>query len=239
MINKEEYINYLHTVDNTHPKLEYIYDINTIEHYERSTGKAVVGIIPNLPFNKIIMPLVKPRGASDDKAFVYPHLTYPDGKGGAAALITITVVQGETSETYYLFEKNQRFTAHNDFFLEIPRGFKDYSDNTLVDCICREVYEETGLKVSANETTYLGSMMVDTGLSDNKVEFYHISLVSDSIDDVKLKTHDTTEAIVGFQLYSEEEVYELLLQNKIIDSFSQIAIFRHMLLGFDKAIKSI
>ena len=82
-------------------------------------------------------------------------------------------------------------------------------------------------------------MMVDTGLSDNKVEFYHISLVSDSIDDVKLKTHDTTEAIVGFQLYSEEEVYELLLQNKIIDSFSQIAIFRHMLLGFDKAIKSI
>ena len=215
MINKEEYINYLHTVDNTHPKLEYIYDINTIEHYERSTGKAV-GIIPNLPFNTIIMPLVKPRGASDDKAFVYPHLTYPDGKGGAAALITITVVQGETSETYYLF-----------------------SDNTLVDCICREVYEETGLKVAANETTHLGSMMVDTGLSDNKVELYHISLVSDSIDDVKLKTHDTTEAIVGFQLYSEEKVYELLLQNKIIDSFSQIAIFRHMLLGFDKAIKSI
>ena len=239
MINKQRYIEeYLSKVKDIHPKLEHVFNLETIENYERSTGKAV-GIIPNLPFNTIIMPLVKPRGASDDKAFVYPHLTYPDGKGGAAALITITVVQGETSETYYLFEKNQRFTAHNDFFLEIPRGFKDYSDNTLVDCICREVYEETGLKVRANQATHLGSMMVDTGLSDNKVELYHLSLVSDSIDDVKLKTNDTTEAIVGFQLYSEEEVYELLLQNKIIDSFSQIAIFRHMLLGFDKAIKSI
>lgn len=238
MINKEEYINYLHTVDNTHPKLEYIYDINTIEHYERSTGKAV-GIIPNLPFNTIIMPLVKTRGASDDKAFVYPHLTYPDGKGGAAALITITVGHKGTSETYYLFEKNRRFTANNETFLEIPRGFKDYSDSSLVDCICREVYEETGLIVSPKETTHLGSSVVDSGLSNNRVELYHVSLISDSIDSVKLKAHDTTEAIVGFQLYSEEEVYELLLQNKIIDSFSQIAIFRHMLLGIDKAIKSI
>ena len=238
MINKEDYINYLHTVDNTHPNLEYIYDINTIENYER-TAKKTIGIIQNLPYNTIILPLVKPRGASDDKAFVYPHLTYPDGKGGAAALITITVDQGEMSGTYYLFEKNQRFTAHNEFFLEIPRGFKDYSDNTLVDCICREVYEETGLKVRANQATHLGSTMVDTGLSNNKAELYHIALISDSIDNVKLKTHDTTEGIVGFQLYSEEEVYELLLQNKIIDSFSQIAIFRHMLLGFNKAIKSI
>ena len=236
MINKQRYIEeYLSKVKDIHPKLEHVFNLETIENYERSTGKAV-GIIPNLPFNTIIMPLVKPRGTSDDKAFVYPHLMYPDGKGGAATLITVTDGM-EDSTCYILFVHNQRLTADNMVYLEIPRGFKDFSDQNTIETALREISEETGIHVSSKEAiiTKLGSMMPDSGLSNNTVDLYHISLTCNNIKDIELTTHDNTEGIVGYAWFSEEDVFQLLAENKIVDSFSLCALLKYMLTGLSKA----
>lgn len=230
MINKHLYMSYLrNTLHDINPKIEYIYDINEIENFEARTGNNI-GVISNQVFYDIILPLVKVKGDDNSKVFRYPYIVYPNSGEGAAALITASNGK-ENADRYILLVKQMRITNENKISLEIPRGFANkFKDKNSLDTALREVKEETGIsidKISSIEP--LGSMTVDSGLSNNVVDLFHISLICNNINEIKLFSNGETEEIISYTWYTEQEVFDLIKKDKLIDSFTLCALLRYMI----------
>lgn len=230
MINKLKYISYLNQIksNDINPKLEYIYDINEIESYEKLTGKTI-GMIENQSFFNIIFPLVKQKG-KDSEPFIYPMISYPGSHGGAAALITATN-GNEDSEKFILFVKQIRITNENKVSIEIPRGFADkFKDRTALATVLREVEEETNICVDKiSSVTPLGDMQVDSGLSNNNVSLFHIEIFSNNINEIKLSSNDDTEGVIGYAWYNEAQIFDLIKKNAITDSFTLCALLKYLI----------
>ena len=228
MLNKNDYAIYLRNIKNNHTKLEIVTDLGEIQNFENDTGKQI-GMVSNMPFYDIYFDLVRPKGGSGGREFCYAHLRYP-GKGGAAALVSVTSLADE--KTYFVLLKNERFTMDNRTLIEIPRGFKDYSDKDTRETIVRELFEETGLSVGRMQTVvrFFGSVSPDSGICNNEADIYCIEITTpEKITDIICRPEDENEGINGYLFYTEEELYRLILENKIIDSFTHSAVLRYLL----------
>ena len=229
MINDTQYKIYLSRIKNDHSKLEIITNLEEIQNFENNTGKEI-GMISHLPYYDVFFDVVKEKNNPNGREFCYAHLDYP-GKGGAAALVSVT---SETDgKTYFVLLTIERFPMDNRTLIEIPRGFKDYSDKNTRETIVRELFEETGLSVDKMQTVvrFLGSVSPDSGICNNEVDIYSIEITTpEKITNIICHPEDESEvSIKDYMFCTEEELYKLILENRIIDSFTHSAVLRYLL----------
>lgn len=101
---------------------------------------------------------------------------------------------------------------------EIPAGMTDVENESLEDCLIREIKEETGLDV--NDLKRILSFQPLIGCCNHEITLYHTKVnESDFTNDID--DSDVTEA----KWFSIEEMKEMFSKGEIIDSKTLIAYF--------------
>ena len=105
--------------------------------------------------------------------------------------------------------KNFKITDHRS-----PTRF-----NQLRFCV-RELYEETGLKISEGELTFAAKVAPDNGIISGLVAVY-IAKTSSPMFEIQKEL-----GLEQFKLFLIAEVQQLIEMSQIVDSFTQIAFFK-------------
>lgn len=128
--------------------------------------------------------------------------------GGGAAMIAIR------DDGKILMVKQYRKTLDR-IVLEIPAGKRDPGETTR-ETAARELREETGY--SAGEVEYLTTLNPSVGYSEELLDIYICrGLTEGEID------FDSTEDL-DLEEYEADELYEMVLGNKIVDAKTALAI---------------
>lgn len=219
MINENIYINRLNELKLHENKLKIITDINTLKKYERETNK-IVGIIDNQPYFNINLDVFY----DSNTLFRYCNIEYK--KMGAAVLPIIV----HSNKEFIIFEKHFR-PLTGKIHLEIPRGFADLDDKSVLQTAFRELSEETGLRLKCNtKIIKLGTMYPDTSLTNNQVSLFAVK--SYGICEKDLINRDFSENIHGFKIIDFDSSMNLIKNNQINDSFTITSILRYSLMNF-------
>lgn len=100
--------------------------------------------------------------------------------------------------------------------IEFPRGFIEANESHIQGGE-RELLEELNLKSSS--TYKLGDLSTDSGLIQD-----HTQAIVCEINDISTLSLKTSEGVIGFELYSPDEIIELVNSNSIVDNFTLSAL---------------
>jgi 8-oxo-dGTP pyrophosphatase MutT (NUDIX family) len=106
---------------------------------------------------------------------------------------------------------------------EIPRGFIEENSSDKASAI-RELYEETGLKVTKKNLTLLGKIAPEPGVIQALVKLF--------VAEVGNKNQTALMGELGhkkFKFFSKKEVDRLIASQKILDSTSIVTYYRYLL----------
>ena len=109
-------------------------------------------------------------------------------------------------------------------FWEIPHGSIEPKESEETACI-RELREETGIVVDKNELTFLTRIAPDSGILGGIVAIYHVEAAYPSV------MVEPEFGLQKVQLFNKNEVLDLISTNKLVDSFSLVAIFKAFMLN--------
>jgi ADP-ribose pyrophosphatase len=143
----------------------------------------------------------------------------PDGKTSMRELIGHPGGVGviAVDEDRQVFMVSQYRIAARSMMLEIPAGKLEYGENPL-ECGARELIEETGYK--ANEFTHLGEYYATPGYCEEKLNIYlarDLEFVGQNLDEGEF---------LNVKKYNLEELYQMVMDNKIYDAKTAIAILK-------------
>lgn len=164
----------------------------------QSTQRMYDGRVINLRIDDIILP-----DGSKGKREIIEH-------NGGVGVIGVT----DNREVYMV---TQYRTAAQSTMLEIPAG-KLEKDEDPLECGKRELIEETGYK--GNEFIYLGSYYATPGYCQEKLHIYlakGLEWVGQNLDEGEF---------LNVQKYTLDELYEMVMNNEIIDCKTAIAILK-------------
>lgn len=108
-------------------------------------------------------------------------------------------------------------------FWEIPHGSIEANESEEAACI-RELREETGIVVDKNALTFLARVAPDSGILGGIVAIYHVKA---SYPSVMVEPEFGLQKV---QFFDKNEVLNLISNNKLVDSFSLIGLFKAFLL---------
>ena len=143
----------------------------------------------------------------------------PDGRLATRELIGhpggvgIIAVDGDGK----VFMVTQYRIAAKSEMLEIPAGKMEYGEDPL-ECGARELIEETGYK--AEEFTHLGEYYATPGYCEEKLNIFlarKLTFVGQNLDDGEF---------LNVSKYSLDELYQMVMDNKIYDAKTAIAILK-------------
>lgn len=132
----------------------------------------------------------------------------------------------------YLLNKQFR-PAINSTSIEFVRGYigDNFENESKIEGAKREVLEELNIRVK--DLVELGEIHTDSGIiQDNTILF---CAEVESLDSIQVQSE---EGIEGYLLLSEEELKDLILKNKIKDSFT-ISVFGKYLIYKERRIEKI
>lgn len=132
----------------------------------------------------------------------------------------------------YLLNKQFR-PAINSNSIEFVRGYigDNLENESKIEGAKREVLEELNIRVK--DLVELGEIHTDSGIiQDNTILF---CAEVESLDSIQVQSE---EGIEGYLLLSEEELKDLILKNKIKDSFT-ISVFGKYLIYKERRIEKI
>ncbi len=153
--------------------------------------------------------------------FCKDDVVTPDGKNvkwdylyhkGAAAVIPVM------DDGRILMVRQWR-NAIDKFALEIPAGGKDGADEPTFNCASRELEEETGYK--SNNIEFLQTLVPAIAYSGEKIDVY----VAFDLE----KTHQNLDPDedIQIEIYTVEELIEMILKNEINDAKTISAIMTY------------
>lgn len=143
----------------------------------------------------------------------------PDGRkskreliahGGGVGVIAV-------NDKHEVLTVNQYRIAARSMMLEIPAGKLEFGEDPL-ETGKRELIEETGYK--ANKFVHLGEYYATPGYCEEKLNIYlatELEFVGQNLDDGEFLDVET---------YTLDELYEMVMNNKIYDAKTAIAILK-------------
>lgn len=143
----------------------------------------------------------------------------PDGKTSKRELIGHSGGVGviAVDENRKVFMVEQYRIAARSMMLEIPAGKLEYGEDPL-ECGARELIEETGYR--AEEFTHLGAYYATPGYCEEVLNIYlakNLSFVGQHLDDGEF---------LNVKKYDLDELYDMVMENKIYDAKTAIAILK-------------
>ena len=143
----------------------------------------------------------------------------PDGRMAKRELIAHPGGVGVIAVTddRQVFMVSQYRIAARDMMLEIPAGKLEYGEDPL-ECGKRELTEETGY--TAKEFTHLGEYFATPGYCEEKLNIYLASgleFIGQHLDDGEF---------LNVKKYDLDELYSMVMDNKIHDAKTAIAILK-------------
>ena len=109
-------------------------------------------------------------------------------------------------------------------FWEIPHGGIEPGESEIEACI-RELREETGLVAKTRDFIHISTVAPDSGIISGAVAIY-VANVSNTATKSKPEL-----GISGSKFFPVSEVLKLIEQKQILDSYSQVAIFKSLTQG--------
>ena len=187
--------------DNNNAEYEIITDPEKVSRYESETGKRI-GVVYESPWHLMVVDLVTTGG---QKYFAYERLL-PAVRKGAVAALTMC------GEKYILL--NQYRHALRGLQYSFPRGFAE-EGLTPEENLRKELSEELGAE--PDEVKFLGNVVANSGVSGDKISVYLCR-----INSFKEKKH--YEGIKKVEVFSHEELEEMMREGKIDDGFTLSAL---------------
>lgn len=117
----------------------------------------------------------------------------------------------------YLFVRQYRYSLKKDM-LELPRGSAKDSE-TSVDCAVRELMEESGLVINAEDVIKLGTVCPNSGVMASDVGVFFAKVESDQ---KPINTH--ADGIKEAVFIQKNKVLDMIRANEITDAFSLAAL---------------
>ncbi len=151
---------------------------------------------------------------------------------GHACLIVVLLKNQKTGEEKFLMVRQRRI-GNGQMSLEFPAGMLDYQTNDPVGVAVKEIFEETGLKVTAEEIFPLSNQILysSAGASDEGIYFFGCKKTLDdqSYNSFKNSTGGSPEENehIQVELFSREEAEPL-----VNSAQAQLAFYL-----FDKAMR--
>jgi len=143
----------------------------------------------------------------------------PDGTLAKRELIAhsggVGVIAVNDNREVYMV--NQYRIAARSMMLEIPAGKLEYGEDPL-EAGKRELIEETGYE--ANKFVHLGEYYATPGYCEEKLNIYlatELEFVGQNLDEGEF---------LDVKTYSLDELYEMVMDNKIYDAKTAIAILK-------------
>jgi len=125
-----------------------------------------------------------------------------------------------------LNSRGQILLAHNNYTYQFPGGHKE-DDESMDDCVLREIKDETGIELSIQEAPFLSITTYDANYfnTGKKVKncIYYYRFVSDDVPNIANTHYDELELETDFNLFylafSElENFLKKSIENGNIDS---------------------
>ena len=225
MLNPDQYLRYLEEKSAAQPPepeagVVLITDPAEIEAFEQQSG-LTAGILPNAPYYDFCMDVY--RSAKTNQYYRYCNVVY--SKQGAAVLVLLRTEQ----QAYFLLNRQYRPLLRKIVY-EIPRGFSDPTDPNAAYTAIRELAEETNINLSEAEEhsfqmTELGTLHPDSGLTNNHAALFLAELRLHSAPE--LAVQDVNETILGHLLVTEQQLSEMIADDRITDAFTLAAYARY------------
>lgn len=143
----------------------------------------------------------------------------PNGKTALRELIAhpggVGVIAVDENKDVFMVTQ-YRIAAKSDM-LEIPAGKMEYGEDPL-ECGSRELIEETGYK--AKNFIHLGEYYATPGYCEEKLNIYlaqDLEFVGQNLDEGEF---------LNVKKYSLDELYKMVMDNKIYDAKTAIAILK-------------
>lgn len=143
----------------------------------------------------------------------------PNGKTALRELIAhpggVGVIAVDENKDVFMVTQ-YRIAAKSDM-LEIPAGKMEYGEDPL-ECGSRELIEETGYK--AKNFIHLGEYYATPGYCEEKLNIYlaqGLEFVGQNLDEGEF---------LNVKKYSLDELYKMVMDNKIYDAKTAIAILK-------------
>jgi ADP-ribose pyrophosphatase len=109
--------------------------------------------------------------------------------------------------------------AVDKFALEIPAGGKDSVDEPNIECAARELEEETGYK--SDNIEFLQTLVPAIAYSGEKIDVYV------AFDLKKSKQHLDPDEDINLEMFSVEELIDMIIKNEINDAKTISAILTY------------
>ncbi|MCG8688661.1 MAG: NUDIX hydrolase [Desulfobacterales bacterium] len=185
-----------------------------------------IGLSAETPYFYLVTDLVQGAG-QNSQTITYPYLRliYKNQLNGVNGVVILGTIENEKlgvpgSIVFVQQERHATGKSH----LELPRGFCE-KGMSREENARRELLEETGF--IGEKSKLIGTTYSDTGLTDNKVSFYHISITDQSSFDPEVE-----EAISEVKIMKKKETMDKITKGIITDGFTIQA-----LMFFDLAYK--
>lgn len=122
------------------------------------------------------------------------------------------------SNDKFLFVKVFR-NAHQSYILELPRGYGDVNETSLMAAI-RELQEESGYTVMPECIKLIGTVKPNSSILCSNIPVYFARILEGMKQDVTLMDTETSQVL----FFDRKEVLELILNGEISDGMSLSAI---------------
>lgn len=192
-----------------------------LEEYVKENDISL-GVLVKTPYMIFIVDLVQTKDAKNHMVkYPYQRLLNQKEIQRAVNVVILGSIANNSEESDNIVLIKQERHATGIFHLELPRGFGEFGlsgeENSL-----KELREETGY--IGSKAYFIGSSFTDSGITNAKVFFYYIPIIS-RID----SNSEITESISNIQIISISQIWNKISSGEILDSFTiqALALFEN------------
>ena len=182
-------------------------DEATLRAFTAASGKPVGVVYDNRPFYLVLADLCR---RADGSLYTYARVVYPNT--GTNGVVVIPLREDGCFGLLSIFRHPPRAESGGEF----PRGFGEAGLTPAQNAV-KELREEIGAKVQAEDLVFLGTIQTDTGLSAGVVQVFLAPVNAAAIPP------DNGEGIHGLRWVTEEELRGQIAGGQITDGITLAA----------------